>query len=436
MPRKCAPERALKLAQREREKLFSPRKTAWEIRYMPPIAPPFATFSPQVRRALRVDIPVTVLVTIFASLTGPFTGLVLRRQLGATPFQLSVMASASAAFLLLSLAWSKAMQGREPLPYLVWSGFVARGLYLLTPLIYSAWPFVALLVAVNFLGTISGPANAAVIERVYPRGERGRALGLVRLAGGVPGIFLVLGAGTLLNSVDYRLLFPLAGCIGMLGSLRLRHLPVPAAPDDARRVDGGVREAWRVVRDDAELRRLLIASFLFGCGIWLQMPANPVMMADVLGVTMGQMGTFAAVSAFAGIAGNACWGRLADRKSPLATLKLIYLVGAMTPIVFFTARTPWMLTAGFVTDALMNTGLDLVWTMLLIEIAGPARAGQYVAINATLAGIRGIFGPLLGAAVIERFGVPAVYPLACGLMLAALAVVSRRPAWQPAVASR
>lgn len=95
-----------------------------------------------------------------------------------------------------------------------------------------------------------------------------------------------------------------------------------------------------------------------------------------------------------------------------------------------------MLAGGFVTDSLMNTGLDLVWTMVLIEIAGPARAAHYVAINATLAGICGILGPLLGAAVITHFGVHAVYPLACALMLSAPVVISRQPVWQPAVASR
>ncbi len=166
------------------------------------------------------------------------------------------------------------------------------------------------------------------------------------------------------------------------------------------------------------------------------MPANPVLMADVLGVGMGQMGVFAAISAVAGLVGNGCWGRLADRRSSLATLKMVYVIGALTPMIFFSARSSWMLAGGFVADSLMNTGLDLVWTMVLIEIAGPARAAQYAAINATLAGIRGTLAPLLGAAVITHVGVYGVYPLACGLMLSALAVVSRRPVWLPAAASR
>jgi hypothetical protein len=47
-------------------------------------------FSPEIRRALRVDISATLLFTVFAGLTSPFIGLVLRAELGATPLQLAV----------------------------------------------------------------------------------------------------------------------------------------------------------------------------------------------------------------------------------------------------------------------------------------------------------------------------------------------------------
>src|SRR5438034_1301425 len=56
-----------------------------------------ARFSPEIRRALRVDVSAALLFTVFASLTTPFIGLILRRELGATPLQLSVMSAAGGA---------------------------------------------------------------------------------------------------------------------------------------------------------------------------------------------------------------------------------------------------------------------------------------------------------------------------------------------------
>lgn len=48
------------------------------------LSPPLGGFDPDVRRVVRVDISAALLVSAFASVTGPFTGLILRRELGAT----------------------------------------------------------------------------------------------------------------------------------------------------------------------------------------------------------------------------------------------------------------------------------------------------------------------------------------------------------------
>jgi hypothetical protein len=267
-------------------------------------------FSPEIRRALRVDISATLLFTVFAGLTSPFIGLVLRAELGATPLQLAVMSSAGGACLLLSLAWARAFHGRQPLPYLVWTGFVARGVFLLVPFVSSAWSFVGLVVARDFFGAAAAPAQAAVVERVYPRAQRGRALGTIRMAGAVLGIALALAAGQLFERGGYRWVFVAAAVLGMAASLRLRGLTVPDVEPGAGGTPAGLGGAWRAVRDDHAFRRLLIASFLFGLGCWIQTPAHPLLLVDVLQVSPSQVGVFAAVAAVATLAGSAGWGWL------------------------------------------------------------------------------------------------------------------------------
>jgi len=265
-------------------------------------------FNPEIRRALRIDVSAALLFAVFASVTTPFIGLILRRELGATPLQLSVMSAAGGACLLLSLAWARALGGRPPLPYLVWPSFVARGLFLLAPLASSAWSLVSLVVAANVFGAAAGPAQAAVVERLYPRAARGRALGLVRMAGAALGIGLALAAGQLFERVDYRVIFPGAAVLGMAASLRQRHLPVPAAAGAGAPTVGGLRQAWAAVRDDDVFRRLLVASFLFGAGCWIQTPAHPLLLVDVLHVSAAQVGVFAATAAAATLVGSAWWG--------------------------------------------------------------------------------------------------------------------------------
>jgi MFS family permease len=378
-------------------------------------------FSPSVRRALRIDISVTLLFTLLAGLTTPFTGLILRRELGASAFHLSVLASASAACLLLSLALARIVDSRRPLPYLVWPTFLARGLFVLVPLIDSPWPFVGVLVAGTLMSTISGPAQTAVIEQVYPRSERGRALGTVRVIGAVAAIGLALGAGYLFGQLGYRWVFAAAGVLGMAAALRARRLPVPEATGVAGvQPRTRLREAWGTVRADAAFRRVLVGSFVFGSGIWLMMPATPILLADVVKATPGQVGVFAAAGGVAALVGNLVWGRLADRRSSVTALRLIYGFGTATPLIYYVssliAPTPWALMGAAIAESLMHTGLDLVWMLAIIELGGKERTTQYAAIAATLAGVRGLIGPLAGAAVIETLGLHAVYAVAAGLM--------------------
>ena len=399
-------------------------------RFVPALAPTqLLEFSPPVRRALRIDISVMLLFTLFAGLTTPFTGLILRRELGASPFQLSVLASASAACLLLSLWLTRIVDSRRPLPYVVWPGFLARGLFLLVPFIATPWPFVGVLVAGTLLSTVSGPAQTALVERVYPREERGRALGTVRVVGALIAIGLALAAGQLLGYLGHRWVFAAAGLVGMAAALRQRRMPVPEATSRTERPAPRLLEAWRVVREDHGYRRVLLGSFLFGSGIWLMMPANPILLADVMHVTTAQVGVLAAVAAGAALVGNLMWGRLVDQHSSLPALRVVYILGTLTPLIYcgasLVATTPWILLVGTVAESLMHTGLDLVWMLTMIELGGKDRTTQYAAIGATMAGVRGVLGPLVSALLLETVGLQAVYLVAAGLMACGVWVVSR-----------
>jgi len=382
-------------------------------------------FSPEIRRALRIDISATLLFTVFASLTGPFLGLVLRRELGATPLQLAVMSSAGGACLLLSLPWARAFHGRHPLPYLVWPGFVARSVFLLVPFVSSAWSFVGLVIARDFFAAAAAPAQAAVVERVYPRAQRGRALGVVRMAGAILGIGLALAAGQLFERVGYRWIFVAAALLGMAASLRQRRLTVPEPESLGGEAPAWLHGAWLAVRDDHAFRRLLVASFLFGFGCWIQTPAHPLLLVDVLQVSASQVGVIAAVAAVATLVGSAYWGGLVDRRSSLEALRVMYLVGAATPLIYFIAWSPWVLVASAVTDSIVGIGLELVWMIAVIDVAGPTRTAQYVAIGATLAGVRGVVGPLVGGLLIYSSGVHTVYLVAAILTFSGAWLVGR-----------
>jgi MFS family permease len=386
----------------------------------------FGGFSPEVRRALKIDVSVMLLVTLFTGLTAPFTGLILRRELGASPFQLSILGSANAACLLLSLALTRLIDSRRPLPWVVWPGFAARGLFLLVPFIYSPWPFVGVLVGATALGTIVAPAQTALVQQLYPKPERGRALGTVRVAGALLGIGLALAAGYVMGWLSYRWVFAVAGLLGMLASLRQRQLPVQDdVPSDTVGDRPTLREAWQALRDDDRFRHLMAGTFVFGSGVWLMQPATPIVLADIVRASTAQVGLFASLGAVAALAGNVLWGRLVDGRSSLVALRMVYTVGTLTPVIYLFAKSPWIVALASVSESLLATGLDLVMMLVIIDAAGPRKTAQYAAISATLAGVRGVIGPLAGGALITSIGVHAVYLVAAALMAGGALLVHR-----------
>jgi MFS transporter, DHA1 family, multidrug resistance protein len=385
-----------------------------------------AEFSPEVQRVLRIDVSVMLLFTVFNGFTTPFNGLILRRDLGASPLQLSLLGSANAACLLGSLILTRLIDSRRPLAWVVWPNLIARGLFLLVPLIASPWPFIAVLVAGNLLGALASPAQAAVVQQVYPRAERSRALSAVRVAGAAVAIALAVVSGRLMGWLTYRWVFFGAGLVGMAASLRQRRVPVPDVPADTPPSRPGLSDAWRAMRRDRGYREVLLGAFVFGSGVWLLMPATPLLLVDVLHVTTTQVGLLTAVAAAAALVGNVVWGRLADRRSSLAALRGVYLVGMLTPLIYYFAHRPAVLIAASITESLMATGLDLVWMLVVIDYAGPRRTAQYAAIAATLAGVRGVIGPLVGAALIHALGLQAVYLASALLMAAGAWLVNRQ----------
>jgi MFS family permease len=393
----------------------------------------FSHFPQQVRRAVRIDLSAALLLAFYTALIGPFNGLILRRDFEASPLHLSVLASANAACLLLSLGLARLIDSRRPLNAVVWTAFAARALFLLVPLIRSPWPFVGVLVGATMLNTVTSPAQAALIQQVYPREVRGRALGVVRVGGAIAGVALALVAGHLLGEAGFRLAFPVAALFGMAAALTLRRLPVPSVPEAAKPVRHTLREAWTAVREDAGFRGLLIASSVFGTGIWMMTPATPLVQVDVLRVTTAQVGMFAAVAGAVAIVANLLWGRLVDRRSSLTTLRTIYAMGTLTPIIYYLActglRTPWMLVPAAISESLLATGLDLVWMLVVIDFAGPRRTALYAAIGATLAGVRGVIGPLLGALLIEWWGLPVLYAVAAAFMATGAALATLHVRW-------
>jgi MFS family permease len=380
---------------------------------------PLSVFPSRVRQTVVIETTAAAILTAFNCTALPYTGLILRLRLHATADQLAVLAAANASVMLPSLLWARLVRNRPPLPVVVWFGVAYRGLFVLLVAVHSPWPFIAILAVSNALGAISGQAYSTFVQVAYPREFRGQALGVIRAAGALLAIGVFPLTGFLFARIGYPAMFAAAAVFGIAASLWQARLATLSLGRASLHEDPRPRPIHGAVRDDRRFARILAAAFLFGLGIWLMIPLAPLMQVDVLHASTLHLGIAAACASTCGLFAVGYWGRSVDRRSSVAVLRTVYMLGIVTPQLYlagFALRTPWLVLGPSMVDSFVSSGLDIVANLAVIDVAG-RQSGQYIGIYQTLAGVRGVIGPFLGAWLLHHLGIHSAFVAAAVVMM-------------------
>ena len=364
------------------------------MRWVPPLRP-------RTRRAFLWDLTGALLFGIFNGMVIPFLGVTARRM-GASPLLVSLVVAGPAVGLLLAAYWSVVVAGRNPIPYLVWPGVLARSLFLLTPTIAHPGAFTILVLAYHAVNGITTPAYAATVQLLFPQEFRGTLLGLVRTGLSCASILGSLLAGPLLERFGPRLVLPVAALFGVAGALahsRIRPPRLPAPPPRP-----SLREVWHAAWADRHFRWVLVATFAFGFGGWTMAPAIPLLLVDVLQARPTQVGILAAASNAASVVGFFLGGRVIDRSSGLSTLRRALMVSPLTPLLYALIPSAWAALGPAAADGFLIAVVELAWMTTAMELAPPHLVVHYAGAYTSLIGVRGILAPLLAGALLESLG--------------------------------
>lgn len=380
---------------------------------------PLSVFPSRVRQAVVIETTAAAILTAFNCTALPYTGLILRLHLHASVDQLAVLAAANASVMLPSLLWAQLVRNRPPLPFVVWFGVAYRGLLVVLLAAGSAWPFIAIIAVSNALGAISAQAYSTFVQVAYPRELRGQALGVIRVVGALLAIGVLPLTGYLFSRVGYRAMFAAAAVFGVAASLWQGRVATLSLGRSTLHEDPRPRPIHGTVRDDRRFARILAAAFLFGLGIWLMIPLAPLMQVDVLHATTFHLGIAAAGASICGLFAVGYWGRTVDRRPSAAVLRTVYGLGIVTPLLYlsgFALPTPWLVVGPSMVDSFVSSGLDIVANVAVIDVAG-RQPGQYIGIYQTLAGVRGVLGPFMGAWLLHHVGIRAAFVAAAAVMM-------------------
>jgi hypothetical protein len=230
-----------------------------------------------------------------------------------------------------------------------------------------------------------------------------------------------------LNNDLYKLLFPLAGVTGIIVYTMLAKM-VSLSMDDYSGRTGiksagysfklirdisvlPLRNMLRILKTNPEFLRFEAYFFLYGIAYLVLTPVVPVYLVDNLGLSYSPI-SFARGLLFhtALIIFTPLMGRYHGTGNPAKFCGYVFFGLAFFPLVLVSAgyfTSSWSIDAALYTAffvfGMSMSGVSIAWSLSSIYYAPKNEVSNYQAIHITLTGIRGIFSPALGYAVMKIF---------------------------------
>ncbi len=392
---------------------------------------------------MGLDISLFVLALSFASSYGVLPLFV--RHLSESNLAVGAIPSLRAATLLTPIfvaGLTERLRRKQPfilgvtvferVPYLVLA--IATPLLALSHPAALLWLFYAMLALTTLSAGIAMPAWLDLIARMIPADWRGRFFGLSSALGGLLGVAGSAGAAFLLGRFDWMigiaLCFGIAFVFLVLSFICLAYArePIEEIAITTQRKGTAWRQLPTVLRQDKNLRRYLAALLL----ITAASPTAAFYIVDAkgaLGLSDGSAGLYATVLLAASTAGNLIWGYVGDHIGHKRVIVAGALCTGLAPLLALLVRDPqWgplgygvvFLLAGLATSALSLTALTFI-----IDLAPDDQRPTYVGLANAAQAPCALAAPLLGAALADARGYPALFALTAALALAGAFLIAR-----------
>jgi MFS family permease len=368
----------------------------------------------------------------FTGMVFPFLTKIARGDLHASQNAIALMVAAPFIGNLFSPVWARQMEGKDKLPFCLYSWSIARSLLLLMPLAVTGNLFVLLITLLQIVGTVASPAYTSLMRDIYPDSARGRLMGYVRVMAQSAMFLATLITGRLMDSgISYRYLFPLAGVFGIGAALAFRHvraLPVPTVADKRHGnpitqpvpADGRntfLYQTISILKHNHAYRYFALSVFIYGFANLMMQPLYGLYQVDILHISSTQIANLTNIGSLCAIAGAFFWGRFMDKRGAPMTVMCSIVLIAIIPIIYLFTRRVEALFVASVLSGLGFAGIELSYLASILLYAERERTAQYQSLHSLLLGIRGVIAPLLAVPLVKMFGYPVVFWGAFGVML-------------------
>jgi len=343
-----------------------------------------------------------------------------RKRFSATDWETVLITSAPTVLFVTGIFWNDVFR-RSRLGRYLWTYWLVCGAPLLAaPFIDAYWHLLAvhLVVCVGIAGY--HPAAGELLRHLYPDASRGRIFAtlsavsmLLTAAGGyVVGVILDFDADSfrwymplaaLLQGVGVAVFWCLAHRSGLLHTRAVRD---STAASVLRRVIDPVVHMRQVLREDRVFYRYEASYMTYGVGWMICYALLPLLVTNRLGLNYEEVARSTHVAYLVVlVAALVPCGLLMDRLGAARTSAISFVALTVYPVGLAFADSAMELAVVSAIYGLAHSGTHLGWTLGPVSLA-PAqdKVPQYVAIHATLVGLRGAVFQGLGVLIYRLTG--------------------------------
>ena len=339
---------------------------------------------------------------------------ILRKDFGATMFQVSLFITLRPVLSVFSFYWSAYLkEGKGRLvTNLISASFLAYLPFLFFPWVENFWFLLFASGMYQLFSKAAIPSLIEVLKRNIPKKPREHVFSLYFILSFVESGLLGLLFGGLLDAhaLDWKMLFSFAALMGLSSLLLFSRLKVPQMPKQVKAPPTSLihpwRESFRLMRDRADFAHFQGAFMIGGAALMLMAPALSAYYADTLSLSYTNITTARFIFMAIGVAGSSLLWKKGFSHVPLLKLTSWVLFGfGLFPIaLLFAAMDLWFLYLAFFIYGVAQAGSHLIWNLSGTFFAADQDSSPYTRVNILMLGLRGAVMPLIGGLLCDLLG--------------------------------
>lgn len=365
----------------------------------------------------------------------------LRKDLGATLFQLSILSASKPLLALISFYLTSSWKSSPSFlrNNLLLTGLGMRLCFLFFPFIHNTWFFVVASSLYWLFYRAGIPAWMEILKcNLTNSNQREKIFSISSIFGFIEGVLIALCLGDSLDAKPdfWKNLFLGAGLLGLLGlwiQMRLPIFKIPKPSPTSLNFKEMLLKPWKdtleLMRNHPYFARFQWAFMVGGFGIMMILNITPLYFTDILKLSYANFLSGKLIFMALGFVLTTPLWMMALRRVPIHILTCIVCAS----FAFF----PFFLLFGnlhlfFVYLAFFFYGLSQGGSHLLWHLSGPIFAGKedssrYSNVNLVTVGIRGIIAPPLSYLLYAYFGSTLVFTTGFFLCLVGGIFLALRP---------